>query len=55
LAGLILPERRIHTLRLDHYWGDVAVVVATGASDDVNAVIRRQSGHDPNEMKQSTK
>jgi hypothetical protein len=32
---------------LDRYWGDVAVVVATEASGGVNDVIRRQTGHVP--------
>ncbi len=32
---------------LDHYWGDVATVVAQEASGGVNEVIRRQSGHSP--------
>lgn len=33
---------------LDHYWGDVAVVVASQAAGGVNDVILRQAGHDPN-------
>jgi hypothetical protein len=38
---------------LDRYWGDVAVVVATEASNGVNDVILRQSGHDPNAQRSS--
>ena len=34
---------------LDHYWADVAVVVATEAAGGVNDVIARQSGREPGE------
>lgn len=53
--GRVIQLNEIPAGTLDHYWGDVAVVVATEASNGVNDVIRRQSGHDPNETKQSVK
>ena len=45
--GRVVQLNEIPAGTLDHYWGDVAVVVATEASNGVNDVIRRQSGHDP--------
>jgi hypothetical protein len=53
--GRVVQLNEIPAGTLDRYWGDVAVVVATEASNGVNDVIRRQSGHDPNETKQSAK
>jgi hypothetical protein len=46
--GRVVQLNEIPAGTLDHYWGDVAVVVATEASNGVNDVILRQSGHDPN-------
>jgi len=53
--GRVVQLNEIPAGTLDRYWGDVAIVVATEASNGVNDVIRRQSGHDPNETKQSAK
>lgn len=53
--GRVVQLNEIPAGTLDRYWGDVAVVVATEASGGVNDVIRRQSGHDPNETKQSAR
>ncbi len=53
--GRVVQLNEIPAGTLDKYWGDVAVVVATEASNGVNAVILRQSGHDPNETRQSAK
>ena len=53
--GRVVQLNEIPTGTLDHYWGDVAVVVATEASAGVNDVILRQSGHDPNQTRQSAK
>jgi hypothetical protein len=50
--GRVVQLNEIPAGTLDHYWGDVAVVVATEASNGVNDVIKRQSGHDPDEAKQ---
>jgi hypothetical protein len=44
--GRVVQLNEIPAGTLDRYWGDVAVVVATEASNGVNDVIRRQSGHD---------
>lgn len=46
--GRVVQLNEIPAGTLDHYWGDVAVVVATEASRGINDVIRRQSGHEPN-------
>lgn len=46
--GRVVQLNNIPAGTLDHYWGDVAVVVASEASNGVNDVILRQSGHDPN-------
>jgi hypothetical protein len=53
--GRVVQLNEIPAGTLSRYWGDVAVVVATEASNGVNDVIRRQAGHDPNETKQSAK
>jgi hypothetical protein len=53
--GRVVQLNEIPAGTLDHYWGDVAVVVATEASNGVNDVIKRQSGHDPNETQQSAR
>ena len=53
--GRVVQLNEIPAGTLDHYWGDVAVVVATEASNGVNDVILRQAGHDPNETRQSAK
>jgi hypothetical protein len=53
--GRVVQLNEIPAGTLDHYWGDVAVVVATEASNGVNDVILRQSGHDPNQTRQSSK
>ena len=53
--GRVVQLNEIPTGTLDHYWGDVAVVVATEASAGVNDVILRQSGRDPNQARQSAK
>ena len=45
--GRVVQLNEIPAGTLDHYWGDVAVVVAAEASNGVNDVINRQSGHDP--------
>ncbi|HVZ09002.1 hypothetical protein [Rhodopila sp.] len=46
--GKVVQLNNIPAGTLDHYWGDVAGVVASEASGGVYNVIRRQSGHDPN-------
>lgn len=53
--GRVVQLNEIPAGTLDHYWGDVAVVVATEASNGVNDVILRQSGHDPNAARQSNR
>jgi hypothetical protein len=53
--GRVVQLNEIPAGTLDRYWGDVAVVVATEASNGVNDVIKRQAGHDPNEVRQSAK
>jgi hypothetical protein len=53
--GRVVQLNEIPAGTLDKYWGDVAVVVATEASNGVNNVIQRQAGHDPNETRQSAK
>jgi hypothetical protein len=45
--GRVIQLNEIPAGTLDHYWGDVAVVVATEASSGVNDVIKRQSGREP--------
>jgi hypothetical protein len=53
--GRVVQLNEIPAGSLRQYWGDVAVVVATEASNGINDVIKRQSGHDPNEVRQSAK
>jgi hypothetical protein len=53
--GRVVQLNEIPAGSLSQYWGDVAVVVATEASNGINDVIKRQSGHDPNEVRQSAK
>jgi hypothetical protein len=53
--GRVVQLNEIPEGTLSRYWGDVAVVVATEASNGVNDVILRQAGHDPNETRQSAK
>jgi hypothetical protein len=45
--GRVVQLNEIPAGSLDHYWADVAVVVASEASGGVNDVILRQSGHAP--------
>jgi hypothetical protein len=51
--GRVVQLNEIPAGTLDKYWGDVAVVVATEASNGVNDVILRQAGKDPNATRQS--
>jgi len=51
-AGRVIQLHDIPAGTLDHYWGDVAMVVAQEASGGVNEVIRRQSGHPPTQPEQ---
>ncbi|WP_146101786.1 hypothetical protein [Rhodopila globiformis] len=51
--GRVIQLNVIPAGTLDHYWGDVAVVVATEASNGVNDVLIRQSGRDPNAVRQA--
>lgn len=41
--GKVVQLNEIPAGTLDHYWGDVAVVVATEASNGINDVIKRQT------------
>ncbi len=50
--GRVVQLNEIPAGTLDHYWGDVAVVVAAQAASGVNDIIQRQSGHDPNAARQ---
>jgi hypothetical protein len=45
--GKVVQLNDIPAGSLDHYWADVAVVVASEASGGVNDVILRQSGREP--------
>jgi hypothetical protein len=45
--GKVVQLNEIPAGSLDHYWADVAVVVATEAAGGVNDVITRQSGREP--------
>ena len=45
--GRVVQLNDIPAGSLDHYWGDVAMVVAQEASGGVNDVIQRQSGREP--------
>ncbi len=51
--GRVVQLNDIPAGTLDRYWGDVAVVVATEASNGVNDVLLRQAGHDPNAERQA--
>ena len=53
--GRVVQLNEIPAGTLAKYWGDVAVVVATEASNGVNDVILRQAGKDPNAVRQSAK
>jgi hypothetical protein len=44
--GKVVQLNEIPAGTLDHYWGDVAVVVATEASGGVNDVLKRQTQPD---------
>ena len=46
-GGRVVQLNDVRAGTLDHYWGDVAMVVAQEASGGVNEVIRRQTGHEP--------
>lgn len=52
--GRVVQLNEIPAGTLNTYWGDVAVVVATEASNGINDVIKRQSGHDPNQTRESS-
>ena len=45
--GKVVQLNEIPAGSLDHYWADVAVIVATEAAGGVNDVILRQSGREP--------
>src|SRR4029077_9788837 len=45
--GKVVQLNEIPAGSLDHYWADVAVVVATEAAGGINDVILRQSGREP--------
>jgi hypothetical protein len=47
--GKVVQLNEIPAGTLSRYWGDVATVVASEAAGGLNEVIRRQSGHQPNE------
>jgi hypothetical protein len=47
--GKVVQLNNIPAGSLNHYWADVAVVVATEAAGGVNDVITRQSGRQPGE------
>ncbi len=53
--GRVVQLNEIPAGTLDHFWGDVAVVVAAEASNGVNDIVQRQSGHEPNDARQSVK
>ncbi|MBV9251759.1 MAG: hypothetical protein JO227_21270 [Acetobacteraceae bacterium] len=44
--GKVVQLNEIPAGTLDHFWGDVAVVVATEASNGIDEVIKRQTGHE---------
>ncbi|HEX2941197.1 MAG TPA: hypothetical protein VHO91_09125 [Rhodopila sp.] len=50
--GRVIQLNEIPAGTLDHYWGDVAVVVAAEASRGINNLLRRQSGHDQDAAQQ---
>jgi hypothetical protein len=45
--GRVVQLNEIPAGTLDRYWGDVAVVVASEASQGVESVLQRQTGHEP--------
>jgi hypothetical protein len=45
--GKVVQLNEVPSGSLDHYWADVAMVVATEAAGGVNDVILRQSGREP--------
>jgi hypothetical protein len=45
--GRVVQLNEIPAGTLDHYWGDVAVVVTSEASRGVESVLERQTGHGP--------
>ena len=45
--GKVVQLNEIPAGSLDHYWADVAVIVATEAAGGVNDVILRQAGREP--------
>jgi hypothetical protein len=47
--GKVVQLNNIPAGSLDHYWADVAVIVATEAAGGINDVIARQSGRPPGE------
>jgi len=51
--GRVVQLNEIPAGTLGRYWGDVAVVVATEASNGINDVLIRQSGRDPNAVRQA--
>ena len=51
--GRVVQLNEIPAGSLNRYWGDVAIIVATEASNGVNDVVLRQAGHDPNENRPS--
>jgi len=48
--GKVVQLNNIPAGSLDHYWADVAVIVATEAAGGINDVIARQSGRPPGEQ-----
>jgi len=47
--GKVVQLNNIPAGSLDHYWADVAMIVATEAAGGINDVIARQSGRQPDE------
>jgi hypothetical protein len=47
--GKVVQLNNIPAGSLDHYWADVAMIVATEAAGGINDVINRQSGRQPGE------
>ena len=47
--GKVVQLNDVPTGSLDHYWADVAIVVASEAAGGINDVIARQSGRQPGE------
>lgn len=45
--GRVVQLNEIPAGTLDHYWGDVAVVVTSEASRGIESVLERQTGHSP--------